>query len=95
MRATRNEVLEMSGDYWRPKVEEEREILARTYRDADRDARDWLRIAEQACRRLFHALPRKRRVEVVRGILKFFGKQEYFDQWFGEESEMNGAAGKS
>jgi predicted HTH transcriptional regulator len=95
MRATRNEVLEMSGDYWKPKVEEEREILAKAYRDVDRDARDWFHIAGQVSRRLFHTLPKKKRVKVVRDIFKFFGKQEYFDQWFGEEPEMNGAADRT
>lgn len=83
--ASRNEILDMTGDYWRQQLDERVRNLAEIYRDLDREVLDWQYIAEQACRRLYHKLSRKRseRERVIREILSQFGKQEFFEEWFG------------
>lgn len=82
--ASRNELLEMSGDHWLPRLEEERKVSTEIYRDVVRDATDWQLVAESTCRSLYTALPKSRRGKVIRSILSSFGKEAYFDEWFGD-----------
>ncbi len=84
MPASRQEIIEMCGDHWRPLAEDQQRVLLETYRGLDRDALDFRRIAESACRKLYHKLPRQTRGKVVRELLADFGREELFQEWFGE-----------
>jgi len=82
--ASRQEVLEMTGDYWRVLIEEVRETLTRQYQDIEKDEREHYNIAQQACKRLYHALPKTKRKKVLQDILA--NKPHYFDEWLKENN---------
>ena len=81
--ASRQEILEMAGDYWRPRIEEVRETLTKLYQGIEEDEREHYNIAEQACRRLYRTLPKIKRRKVLQDIL--VNKPDYFFEWFGEK----------
>jgi len=82
--ASRQDVVEMCGDYWLPSVEDQKRTLLEVYRETDRDALDFKHIAESACRRLYHALPTKTRSKVVKEILRTFQREDLAQEWFRE-----------
>lgn len=79
--ASRAEIINMLRSW----LDDEKRSLQETYRGIDRDAVDFKRIAESACRRLYHTLPRKTRCLVVGRILADHGRHDLFEEWFGVE----------
>lgn len=83
--ASREEIIEMCGDHWRRLMEDYQRNLGAMYHGVDREAVDFKRIAESACRRLYHTLPKIKRDKVVKEILATFEREGLFQEWFEEE----------
>ena len=77
--ANRMEIDKIIKKHCKSKIEEERQLLE----DELRKCIEWEFIAEDACRRLYHKLPKRDRNRVLKVILE--RKPEYFNRWFGGE----------
>lgn len=84
--ASRAEILEMCRDHCKQELDEQHARLQAFFRTVERENIDWSYLSQQLCRRLYTALPRKRRMKYLLDIFKFYGKDDYVCRWFRDES---------
>ncbi|MBN1935629.1 MAG: ATP-binding protein [Anaerolineae bacterium] len=82
--ASRQDIIDMCGDYYLRILEEERLALREFLENTEEDAVVYRLMARQVCQKLYRQYPKAVRDVRMRKLLEFFGHVELFQQWFKE-----------